>query len=84
MRNASKLQFNENLLVYYILVNTKILVRFKVIPKGGRLYKCFTTLLTLMSFITSMSSFMNYQMLSLHEHFLTMGTFIVFDTSVYS
>ena len=37
-----------------------------------------------MSFVTSMSSFMNYQMLSLHKHFVTVGTLIIFHPTVNS
>ena len=42
------------------------------------------TPLTNMSFVTSMSSFMNYQMLSLHKHCVTVGTLIILYPSVKS
>jgi hypothetical protein len=42
------------------------------------------TPLTNMSLVTSMSSFMNYQMLSLHKHFVTVGTLIILYPSVTS
>ena len=37
-----------------------------------------------MSFVSSMSSFMNYQMLSLHKQFVTVGTLIILYPSVNS
>ena len=58
------------------------LVCFEMMSKCCRLYKCFPTLITFMPFITGMSSFMNYQMLSLHKHFLTVGTLVILYTSV--
>ena len=40
--------------------------------------------LTNMPFVTGMSSFMNYQMLSLHKHFVTVGTLIILYPTVNS
>ena len=40
--------------------------------------------LTNMPFVTGMSSFMNYQMLSLHKHFVTVGTLVIHSPSVNS